>query len=341
MRACSLSYLISDAPTNRLRSTVLRFSLLLLLALLPGAPTWLAAEDQELPVRLRVDREVAQGEVLEVEISAWNLAGLRVELAAADGARHVSTAWRVAAHPLSGEAIWTALVGVPSTAATGTGELLLSLTSVDGEIAERRVPVWIAPGDFRQERIALNGAMSDLRTSDDPRIAEQSRVLWQVIHRIDPTARHHSGRFILPVGEFRYTSFFGDRREFAYIDGGSARSIHNGLDLAAPTGTPIVSPAAGTVVMAEDRVLTGLTIIIEHLPGVFSLYYHLDRLDVFAGDVVAAGDGIGTVGSTGLSTGPHLHWELRVAGVAVDPSPFLERPLVDTAGLSRSLSTLP
>jgi murein DD-endopeptidase MepM/ murein hydrolase activator NlpD len=177
--------------------------------------------------------------------------------------------------------------------------------------------------------------MSDLRTSDDPRIAEQSRVLWQVIHRIDPTARHHSGRFILPVGEFRYTSFFGDRREFAYIDGGRrVRSTTAWISLPRREH-PSSSPAAGTVVMAEDRILTGLTIIIEHLPGVFSLYYHLDRLDVFAGDVVAAGDGIGTVGSTGLSTGPHLHWELRVAGVAVDPSPFLERPLVDTAGVEQ------
>jgi len=93
--------------------------------------------------------------------------------------------------------------------------------------------------------------------------------------------------------------------------------------------------------MAEDRILTGLTIIIEHLPGVFSLYYHLDRLDVVPGDAVVAGDAIGTVGSTGLSTGPHLHWELRVAGAAVDPSPYLERPLVDTAGWGRSLSVAP
>lgn len=332
---------MSAAPTNRLRSIRARLVPLLLLLLLPGILTSLSAGEHPPVPTLRIDREVAQGEVLEVALVGADLSGAQAELILPDGSRHETTAWRVAVHPLSGDAVWVALLGVPSTASIGDGEAVLSLTAADGVATERRVPVLITPGAFRQERIALNSAMSDLRTSDDPRIAEQSRILWRVIHRVDVTARRHTGRFVLPVAEFRYTSFFGDRREFAYVDGGSARSIHNGLDLAAPTGTPIVAPAAGTIVMAEDRVLTGLTIIIEHLPGIFSLYYHLDRLDVVEGTVVSTGDHLGTVGSTGLSTGPHLHWELRVAGVAVDPSPYLERPLLDTAGLSRSLSTTP
>ena len=93
--------------------------------------------------------------------------------------------------------------------------------------------------------------------------------------------------------------------------------------------------------MAEDRIITGLSVVLEHLPGVFSLYYHLDSMDVSEGDLVSTGTTLGTVGSTGLSTGPHLHWELRVSGVAVDPNRHLERPLIDTTAIVRSLSTVP
>ena len=71
---------------------------------------------------------------------------------------------------------------------------------------------------------------------------------------------------------------------------------------------------------------------IEHLPGVYSLYYHLSRIMVREGQHVAAGAVLGTVGSTGLATGPHLHWELRAGGVAIDPDTAVDVPLVDTAG---------
>jgi len=191
MRTCNLSYLISDAPTNRLRNIRPRLTLIFLVALVPWMVVSLAAGEQEPSPTIRIAREVAQGEVLEVALTAGNLAGASVALTDSDGASQETTAWRAAAHPLSGEAVWIALLGVPSTAATGAGEVRLSLARTDGGLTERRVPVWITPGAFRQERIALNAAMSDLRTSDDPRISEQSRILWQVIHRIDPTARRH------------------------------------------------------------------------------------------------------------------------------------------------------
>ena len=81
--------------------------------------------------------------------------------------------------------------------------------------------------------------------------------------------------------------------------------------------------------MASERIITGFTVVIEHLPGLYSLYYHLDSLSVREGQRVSQGDRIGTVGSTGLATGPHLHWEVRSAGVAVDPDLLVKRPLID------------
>jgi murein DD-endopeptidase MepM/ murein hydrolase activator NlpD len=96
----------------------------------------------------------------------------------------------------------------------------------------------------------------------------------------------------------------------------------------------VVASGSGRVVMAEERLLTGLTVVLEHLPGVYSLYYHLDSLLVRQGDEVQLGQRVGTVGMTGLATGPHLHWELRVSGTAVDPDSLVARPLIDKSALS-------
>jgi murein DD-endopeptidase MepM/ murein hydrolase activator NlpD len=142
-----------------------------------------------------------------------------------------------------------------------------------------------------------------------------------------------------PIESERRTSEFGDRRTFLYTDGNEGGSIHHGIDFGAPTGTPVTAPGAGRVVMAKSRVITGNTVVIEHLPGVFSLYYHLDTIDVTEDAMVRTGTPLGTVGSTGLSTGPHLHWELRISAVPVDPQPFLSRPILDFRGDSGKIDT--
>jgi len=77
--------------------------------------------------------------------------------------------------------------------------------------------------------------------------------------------------------------------------------------------------------MAENRISTGFTVVIEHLPGVYSLYYHLDALLAGEGETVRTGSLIGRSGNTGLATGPHLHWEFRVNGEAADPDWFTGR----------------
>jgi murein DD-endopeptidase MepM/ murein hydrolase activator NlpD len=77
------------------------------------------------------------------------------------------------------------------------------------------------------------------------------------------------------------------------------------------------------------RIVTGNTVIIEHAPGIYSLYYHLDRINVQEGAIVTAGAVIGLSGSTGLSTGPHLHWELRINTEGTDPDAFVSRPVID------------
>lgn len=102
-----------------------------------------------------------------------------------------------------------------------------------------------------------------------------------------------------------------------------AKKLHTGLDIAAPQGTPIGAAASGTVIFAGWFGSYGYTVIIDHGGGVATLYAHQSRVAVSKGETVAAGDVIGYVGSTGLSTGPHVHFEVRQQGTPTDPMPFL------------------
>jgi len=130
------------------------------------------------------------------------------------------------------------------------------------------------------------------------------------------------GRGVLssPVPGAQVTSGFGPRRHPVL---GNVR-MHDGVDFGAPSGTPIRAAAAGTVVFAGVRGGYGNTVIIDHGNSLATLYAHQSRLSVVEGSPVTAGQTIGAVGSTGLSTGPHLHFETRVAGVPVNPLLYLQ-----------------
>lgn len=101
--------------------------------------------------------------------------------------------------------------------------------------------------------------------------------------------------------------------------------FHSGVDLAANTGTPVLAARAGRVTRAGWWGTYGNAVAIEHLDGSETRYAHLSSVAVEAGRVVRQGDVIGAVGSTGASTGPHLHFEIRLAGLAVDPLPYLRK----------------
>ena len=124
---------------------------------------------------------------------------------------------------------------------------------------------------------------------------------------------------LIPVRNARMSSGFGMRNHPVL----RRRRHHAGIDLAAPTGTPIYASASGTVGRADWFSSYGLFISIDHGADLETRYAHLSRLAVQAGDRVEKGELIGYVGSTGRSTGPHLHYEVRVDGVAVNPIPYM------------------
>lgn len=314
-------------------------------ATLPAIPVPRSAQAVRAEPRMVVPREVQRGDVLVVHISGQDLRRVVVRATLPHGRIVEVPAFLLGTgpHGLQG---WQALVGLDH--GLPGGDVLVEAAvqraaegaDVSSEVLRAHVSLVQRP--FLQERIRLTSALSALRQIEDPRRDAESAELYAVLMTINEDHRYHTGALALPIaGTVRITSGFGDRRTFLYADGGSARSVHNGIDFAAPTGTPVFAPGRGRVVLSTDRLITGHTIVMAHQPGLYSLFYHLDQRDVEEGELVEAGHPLGTVGSTGVSTGPHLHWEIRLAGASVDPAWFLSSPMVDTRFLAGALFAIP
>jgi murein DD-endopeptidase MepM/ murein hydrolase activator NlpD len=221
-----------------------------------------------------------------------------------------------------------AVLPVPSTARSGPASIRIESAGGGASALIAELPLIIAPRDFVSEEIVLDQANTDIRTAPDPQKTAESELLWAILNRTGADIYVHDA-FTPPVTSTRRTSFFGDRRVFKYTDGKTDTAIHAGIDYGVPKGTAVTACADGKVVLARFRIVTGNSVIIEHLPGVYSLYYHLDKIGVSEGARVRTGDLLGQSGSTGLATGPHLHWEIRVAGENTDPDAFVSRPILD------------
>lgn len=179
----------------------------------------------------------------------------------------------------------------------------------------RNLAVWLGDRSFPTQRIWVEGGGSGLTE------IERSRV--QAFKQIVTPDRFWNGPFLRPTSG-RVSTVFGVQR---YYNGVFANDYyHRGVDYATSTGTPVVAPAAGRIALvgreAEGFRVHGNTIGIDHGQGVLSIFIHLSRIDVQEGDIVQGGQVVGAVGSTGSSTGPHLHWGLYVNGQAVDPVPW-------------------
>ncbi|MDT9726031.1 M23 family peptidase [Xylanibacillus composti] len=173
---------------------------------------------------------------------------------------------------------------------------------------------------FDTQRLEVSEEQNSMRQNTE-RIAEDQKQIDAARASSEPVFLFAADSpFLLPV-EGRLTTPFGFTR---YVNGAYAGS-HTAIDLAAPEGTPVVATQSGIVGLAADFYLTGNTIYIDHGMGLFSQYAHLSELLVETGDEVEAGQVIGLVGSTGFSTGPHLHFTFWAHNVPVNPNLFLDQ----------------
>ncbi|MEM7594299.1 MAG: M23 family metallopeptidase [Cyanobacteria bacterium P01_A01_bin.83] len=187
---------------------------------------------------------------------------------------------------------------------------------VQGDGKTSNIGVWLKNRTFPVQRITLSGNASRPATQ-----LELNQV--SAFKQLVTPQKFWQGTFIRPNSS-RISTGFGIRR---YYNNVFAKDYyHKGVDYAGGYGSPIVAPAAGKVrlVGREDEGfhVHGNVVGIDHGQGVLSIFMHLQDIDVESGTIVKAGERIGTIGSTGASTGPHLHWGLYVNGVAVDPVPW-------------------
>lgn len=136
--------------------------------------------------------------------------------------------------------------------------------------------------------------------------------------------KYWEGKFSLPFEDFTLSTDYGEKR---FVNDQITSTRHSGLDLAAPTGTEIHACNNGKVALAEYITLTGNTLVIDHGMGLFTSYYHMDEIEVDEGDFLNKGDYVGTVGSTGFSTGPHLHWSISIYNTYVNTHQVLDNEL--------------
>ena len=241
------------------------------------------------------------------------------------------------------------LATVPLPADDSAGEFPLTVDRASGRIMRR---IRVADRDFGRELIFLDSARYALvRRSAD--VSRDARALRAIMSGVTPD-RQWTGRWREPIQGARSAGYGVDR--FYYPASDSTRSIslatgarsrgafafdtadtpfaggdapgwrHAGVDIAARRGAAIVAPAAGTVVEVGEYILSGRTLVLDHGQGVYSAYFHLDSATVKKGDRVRAGRTIGRVGSTGLATGPHLHYGIYVHGRDVDPAAWRDMP---------------
>jgi murein DD-endopeptidase MepM/ murein hydrolase activator NlpD len=268
---------------------------------------------------LQVPREVLPGQAFMARVqvpSALVSASDVVVTVSLEGERQPLPLYDVASDPAwSNHVAGASLLALGSVPlGTPAGEVSLDITVRDsfGRQTVRRYPLTVLPDERPLETLnipaeLLPQASSDNRTFEEAALREVSvsnspTPLWQA-------------PFILPT-EGEPTSLFGDWRRYSSED---APRYHTGHDIAALVGTSVLATNDGVVVLAGDFPIRGGLVVIDHGANVFSHYAHLEGYDVREGDTVSQGEVIGRVGSTGMSTGPHLHWEMRIGDQPTSP----------------------
>jgi len=209
---------------------------------------------------------------------------------------------------------WLAIVGIPLSSKPGPHKIKVSTPkgTVD-------VPFEVTDKSYRTQHLTIKNDRKVNPKAEDLKRIETERERSDAALSKFTTGATPVFALQSPVTGQRSDSY-GSRRVF----NGQPRSPHSGMDIAAAKGTPIHSPAAGTVVEAGSFFFNGNTLFIDHGYGLVTMYCHLEQIKVKVGDKLAAGDLLGTVGATGRVTGPHLHWGVALNRAMVDPALFLE-----------------
>ncbi|MCK5121368.1 MAG: peptidoglycan DD-metalloendopeptidase family protein, partial [Methylococcales bacterium] len=212
---------------------------------------------------------------------------------------------------------WMALIGIPLSAKAGDHQITIKTASNTQQqsfnITDKNYPAQYLT--ITKKRMVTGFTKADLEKINADKIAmAKAKAIW--------AEREIDADFIAPV-DGRLSSLFGLKRFFNDIP----KRPHSGLDIAAPTGTPILAPSSAKVIDTGNYYFNGNTVFLDHGQGLLSAYLHMNSINVKPGQIVKQGEPLGTVGETGRVTGPHLHWIVYLNKVPVDPALFIAKDI--------------
>ena len=208
---------------------------------------------------------------------------------------------------------WLAVLGLGLS--TEPGDYHVDVQQPGGE--PRQIAFKVVDKKYSVQELKVAPGQVNLSPEDEARVAGEREKVRKALEGFTPDGPA-TLRLAQPVPG-RRSSSFGLRRVF----NGESRAPHSGMDIAAPTGTPVKVPLPGRVVDVGTYFFNGNNVVVDHGQGLMTMYCHLSKIRVAMGQELKAGEVLGDVGATGRVTGPHLHWGVILNGASVDPALFL------------------
>ncbi len=254
-------------------------------------------------------RKISGGEVALIRLSAPKGAALPADLAVMGGEIPIP----LFECPKQKEA----RCGLVSTPLEAKTTFPVALKWTEGEAAKTE-SLALAITEKKYPKTKLKVAPSQTSPSpEDQKKIDKDREDFKAMYSTPNPTPFWDADFLMPV-KGTVTSAFGSQRVF----NGEVKTVHYGVDIRAGLKTPILCANAGKVIFAREAFFGGNMVVIDHGMGLYSSYNHLSVIGVTLGQSLKRGEKIGMAGATGRVTGPHLHWGIRVNGLAVDPYQF-------------------
>jgi murein DD-endopeptidase MepM/ murein hydrolase activator NlpD len=219
---------------------------------------------------------------------------------------------------------YAALAGLDLETKPGKLPWRIGLVDSTGTPRKAAGSLTVKAGGFPVERLTLPNAMVDLDPESERRAANEAARL-RVLYDTVTLERLWRGPFTQPVASHKPGGGFGSRR----IINGRPRMPHSGIDYSADRGTPVVASNRGRVALLGEFFFAGRLVALDHGLGLYTLYFHLDGVAVTEGQIVERGQTVGTVGTTGRSTGPHLHFAAQLGRARINPPDLYVLPVRD------------
>ena len=256
---------------------------------------------------------IANGNVLLLQITGSGLSSSADSIRIEYNQNH----YPVYRHPTLGDGAYFTLLGISYRAKPGLHKITLEYPDSNGSRI-RQINFKVVAGKYKTDILKVDSRRVDPDQKDRKRASREHQEAKHIYSHGSPQ-RLWEGPFQLPV-ENGISSRFGNRRVF----NGKLKNYHNGVDFRSPVGTPVHATNSGIVRVAKNLFYSGNAVIIDHGTEIFTIYAHLSRIKTKAGHRVRKGQLIGLTGATGRVSGPHLHWGVKINGIAVDPLQFVE-----------------